>query len=566
MKKYITFIIAVALVIGLAQCKKQEIPAMPDTPEVEGNWVRITLSVGGGGREMDTLYPSTGAVVYQDGDIIYVGNNGKYRGKLEYQNGTFSGLVCDPEPTDYLHFYYLSELTPSNFWPLYKEKDSLVPNTTEQFTVNIADQSGGLPVISYGHSTTLYTNETSAYTCMLMNKCGLVKFVTRPTPSTTNSTVTISGRKTTAFISFNAVNPGITPTDDTGPVTLYKYDYNGSDPAVRWAILLPQDATNATVSYKSQDNDDITQTISMPEIKANTFYGGYNGITVGLEWVDLGLDKGTLWATCNVGSDSPEGFGTFFAWAETEPKSTYCWHSYKYAYNPRFYPDNPPADTITAEGSGYSSDDTLHHERSGGENKPNLGFFRYNTDEDYCRSDVGNPDDNITIYDRAYGTPNFLAQDDAAYVNWGKDWRIPTAEEWGDLLNETTQSWDVVNGVGGVRFTGKIQSWGDYTNKSIFLPAAGVYGGPMHSFYFGCGNLPHGEYWSNEIDSNYPYRAYILFFDDPSFSGGGGSMDHLGVKAEAWYSINPNDPPSHVEFIRNQGRPVRAVRTEENRK
>ena len=43
-------------------------------------------------------------------------------------------------------------------------------------------------------------------------------------------------------------------------------------------------------------------------------------------------------------------------------------------------------------------------------------------------------------------------------------------------------------------------------------------------------------------------------------------MTHLGLKSEAWYSINPNDPPSHVEFIRNQGRPVRAVRTEEDRK
>ena len=68
---------AVALALGMAQCKKNEIPATPATPDVEGNWVRITLSVGGGGREMDTLYPGTGAVVYQYGDIIYVGNNGK---------------------------------------------------------------------------------------------------------------------------------------------------------------------------------------------------------------------------------------------------------------------------------------------------------------------------------------------------------------------------------------------------------------------------------------------------------------------------------------------------------
>ena len=27
------------------------------------------------------------------------------------------------------------------------------------------------------------------------------------------------------------------------------------------------------------------------------------------DWVDLGLPSGTLWATCNVGADTPEGIG-----------------------------------------------------------------------------------------------------------------------------------------------------------------------------------------------------------------------------------------------------------------
>ncbi len=54
--------------------------------------------------------------------------------------------------------------------------------------------------------------------------------------------------------------------------------------------------------------------------------GTYNGY----EYVDLNLPSGILWATCNVGAASPEGFGDYFAWGETEPKTTYSWNTYKY--------------------------------------------------------------------------------------------------------------------------------------------------------------------------------------------------------------------------------------------
>ena len=547
MKKYITFIMAVALLVGMAQCKKQETPLTPETPDDDINWVRITLSVGGG-RDMDTVYPGTGAVVYQNGDIIYVGNNGLYRGKLEYQNGTFSGLVADPEPVDYLHFFYLGKSTPNPAPRI---------NETTDFTVSIADQSSELNILSYGHSTTKYINETTAYTCMLMNKCGLVKFMAWPTPSTTNSTVTISGMKTTATISFDAGNPGITPNNATGEVTLHKL--RGSDPAERWAILLPQDETDATVSYiNGTTGNPIAQNITLPAIEANCFYGGYEGISVGLEVVDLGLSSGRKWAACNIGSCTHEGFGTFFAWAETEPKSTYCWHSYKYAFNPKFYPRNPSSEWITAEGSGYSSDDTLHHEL-GSNGLPNLGFFKYNTKKAYFAYEGGavtgpngvveGPDGVSSIYVIGYDESN-LPIDDAAYANWGDEWRIPTKKEWEDLLNETTQTREVVNGVGGVRFTGQ-------NGNSIFLPFAGVYGGPMHSFYFGCGNQPHGEYWSNEIDTIRPYRAYILYFDDKDHPQDPGTFPNGVVGSEIVFHNTGSD--NVIEFIRNQGRPVRAV-------
>ena len=252
-----------AVVLGMSQCKKQNTPAKIDTnvkPVAVDNWVRITMRVGGGGRDMDTVYPGTGAVVYEDGDIIYVGNNGLYRGKLEYHNGAFSGLVADPVTDDYLHFYYLGKLTPSPAPRI---------NETTAFTVSIANQTGGLNVLSYGHSTTKYMDEATVYTCMLENKCGLAKFMAWPTPSTTYTAVTMSGMKTTATISF-AGNPGITPTEATGDLTLH--NVNGSDPAERWAILLPQDETDATVSYiNGTTGNPIAQTITLPAIEANCF-------------------------------------------------------------------------------------------------------------------------------------------------------------------------------------------------------------------------------------------------------------------------------------------------------
>ena len=491
---------------------------------------------------MDTVYPGTGAVVYEEGDIIYVGNTGKYRGKLEYHDGSFSGLVADPETSDYLHFYYLGKLTPN---------PAPAINVTTEFTVSIADQSATLPVLSYGHSTTKYINGTSAYTCMLMNKCGLVKFMAWPTPSTANSTVTISDMKTTATISFGE-DPGITTSDVTGAVTLHKV--KNSDPAERWAILLPQNETETTVSYINGTNGNpIAQNITLPAIEANCFYGGYSGIPVGLEYVDLGLSSGRKWAACNIGSCTHEGFGTFFAWAETEPKTTYCWHSYKYAFNPKFYPENPSSEWITAEGSGYSSDDTLHHELSNG--LPNLGFFKYNTKAAYFAYEggdvtgpngevVGGPD-GVTILDTEFNN------DDVAVAEWGNGWHVPTREEWNTLIDETTQTREVVNGVGGVRFTGQ-------NGNSIFLPFAGVYGGKMHSFYYGCGNQPHGEYWSNEIDADYPYRAYILYFDDKDHTQDPGTFPNGVVGSNIVFHNTGSD--GIIEFIRNQGRPVRAVR------
>ena len=255
-------------------------------------------------------------------------------------------------------------------------------------------------------------------------------------------------------------------------------------------------------------------------------------VTVGTpEYVDLGLESGRKWAKCNIGATRPEEFGNFYAWGETKTKRAFYWSTYPYCGNPKPNPDPE------------NSDDSLHHEL-GSNGKPNLILFKYNTQDDF-KSEFGEYDDYSQLF----------AEDDAATAHWGENWRMPTKQDWLDLLNEydTTYEWVVENGIGGLRVTSIKPG---YEGNSIFLPAAGVYGGPMHSFYYNCGNEPLCEYWSSEIDRDRPYAANVFYFERDYYRLYG----QCAVSSRVVY-YNPNNPEktTTIEFIRNQGRPVRAV-------
>ena len=171
------------------------------------------------------------------------------------------------------------------------------------------------------------------------------------------------------------------------------------------------------------------------------------------EYVDLGLPSGTLWATCNVGAENPEDHGSYFVWGETEIKSTYSWSTYKYC---------------------YGSETTL---------------LKYNT-----KSSFGIVD-NKTELD---------IDDDIAYVNWGKDWRMPSYTQLKELINRdyTTTIWTTQNGVYGRLITSKSNG------KSIFLPAT-VFRYDSSLGYVGS----EGHYWSRTLDWDDPSYALLLHFD-----------------------------------------------------
>lgn len=175
-----------------------------------------------------------------------------------------------------------------------------------------------------------------------------------------------------------------------------------------------------------------------------------NGSANGHAYVDLGLPSGTLWATCNVGSNIPEGCGTYFAWGETTAKSTYTWNNYKHC---RVVPATYPSEIRLTK---------------------------------YCDSDLYGYNgftDNLKVLESI---------DDAASVLWGSGWCIPSIDNWDELRQNTTIQWTTINGVNGHLFTGN-------TGKSIFIPAAGHYDDNILQQYG-----DSGYYWTNMQRPEWP--------------------------------------------------------------
>ena len=155
--------------------------------------------------------------------------------------------------------------------------------------------------------------------------------------------------------------------------------------------------------------------------------------------IDLGLPSGTKWACCNVGASKPEDYGGYYAWGETTEKSRYSWKTY-----------------IHCDGSW----ETCH--------------------------DIGND---------IAGT-----QYDAATVNWGSPWVMPSTEQVWELRKACPSEWTTINGINGLRFTGR-------NGASVFFPAAGT----RESAKLNKVGLL-GSYWSSTFTESYMYLAWYFDF------------------------------------------------------
>ena len=233
MKRLSTIIMALALVLGMSQCKKQETPTTGNTtPSNPGGHITVNVGDKDGkddNGEKHNIAPQYGLFSFSSGDVLYVGHNGQYVGTLKFKNGFFDGTIYpDASVTDQpLHFFFLgnSEL----------DGDTIV-NQTTSLSISIADQSENLPVLSYGASTKPFTGAGTTYSTTLKNKCALVRFDLQ---NQGDYEVTLSNVPTLATVNF--ANPtaetAIVATEGqtNGNITLYGEEGNT---AIRWAILL----------------------------------------------------------------------------------------------------------------------------------------------------------------------------------------------------------------------------------------------------------------------------------------------------------------------------------------
>ena len=238
-------------------------------------------------------------------------------------------------------------------------------------------------------------------------------------------------------------------------------DLSGSNPTLGCSVR-PIHSPQSDTMY-IHFNDGSMQCIAVANVDSISFDNLPDHSPI--EAIDLGLS--VKWASCNIGATSPEEYGGYYAWGETEEKSEYSSETYKWCI-------------------GYE-------------------FIKYNDSEEYSE-----------YYD---GKTILEPSDDVAHVKWGGSWRMPTKYEIGELYAKCRWSWTSINGIYGYTVTGP-------NGNSIFLPAAGYYDGAKG---YSIGSI--GNYWSASLmDDNDCYSVFINLtnkeygWDALGYRGGGLSV------------------------------------------
>ena len=239
--------------------------------------------------------------------------------------------------------------------------------------------------------------------------------------------------------------------EDRGFIGVPKYVLSVLD--IKQGSELPTEFKYGGISAEGGKTYDINfKNVTLPNDNIVTDYKNVEKIekTINYEYVDLGLESGTLWAKCNIGATSETEDGVFFQWGEISGISeslvgkysdeNYSWESYTHC--------NGSQTTLT----------------------------KYN-----------NSTSNGTVDNKTTLEPT----DDAATQIMGSEWRMPTLTECQELINKTTNEWTQVNGVNGYKFTSKTNG------NSIFIPAGSV----------------SGSVWSSSLRVSGPDHAWDLYFN-----------------------------------------------------
>ncbi len=237
---------------------------------------------------------------------------------------------------------------------------------------------------------------------------------------------------------------------------------------------------NIFYPYDYQDTDGYS---IGDAIRAEGYFAGFNSSDICIiitsmtaqhqpEAVDLGLPSGLKWASYNLGASKPEEYGDYYAWGDTEPYYTEG-HSY----------DNPCNSWKPGKEAGYI---WASYKWCMGSNKT---LTKYCSQSSYGYNGFT---DAKTILD---------PEDDAAHVNLGGSWRMPSTADWDELIKKCRWTKIVQNGVYGQLVIGP-------SGNSIFLPAAGKRE-KLYCMSVGLG----GCYWSSSLSYDRPGSVWGLAFD-----------------------------------------------------
>ena len=357
-------------------------------------------------------------------------------------------------------------------------------------------------------SITIYTGETETLTATILPDTADDRSITWSSSNTSIATVSSSGVVTakavgTATITATA-NDGsgkkatcsVTVKQYVTVVTLNKTSLSlneggsetltatitpstASDKSVTWS------STNTSVATVDQNGKVTAVSKGTATITATANDGSGKKATCAVSVlprgaVDLGLS--VLWASCNLGTtgfvNSPEEYGAYYAWGETEPKSDYSWSTYKFA---------------TSE----------------------IGpFSKYNT-----LSSFGPVDNKVILETGPDG-------DDVASKVLGAKWRMPAEAEWTELRERCTWTWTAQNGINGRKVTGP-------NGNSIFLPATGyMYENTLRD----AGTM--GYYYSSSLNVGFPYRAWYLKLDSNAVNWHGSGRRAFGQTIRPVYDLS----------------------------
>ena len=462
MKRIGTMLMTGLLLLGLAQCKKEKTEE-PDADE----GVYITVNVNGGSKgsraDVDPNAPEGYATVdFEEGDKLYVSNKGTYRGYLTYDGSKFSGKLGGPYEGDYLHFYFVGSFTP-NPDPIATNGKGYGKYNT--FTVDITDQTSKYPVISYGHSTTMFSTEITSYSATLDNYCSIIKIPIEG--AGTANTVTLHNMKNVVNVDVGAnydkdAGIPIEGTPFTFPDTCYgEIKLHSESPTEKWAIVLPQRAVLAQLSCDGFKNE----IVSVPTITADRYYDDdVRGVTL---TPGTSSDSRFSVAANTQVCFAPGNLQAVFAEANT---SSYTWRFAEHQYD---YVGDAVANTVV----GYDCVTTAG-------TVDLFGWVGASINEyaNHWHTQVTNV---VTPYGicnsinrfRQYGVNGCesLAKDWGVAANeaslGGYDtWRTPTMDEWYYLFNTRATS-ATINGVANARYTeATINTDGTPVNGIILFP------------------------------------------------------------------------------------------------